>query len=303
MARRVLAVGLGNMGYPLSGRVAGRFDTAVHDLRTDTVHKHNLEYGSTAVQKSLRDTAAASDVILTCLPNTHLTLKVVEEIGEVLRPGMLWIDATSGKAEDARALATRLWEERQVEYADCAVSGGPAGARRGQLSIMMGGNEGAAEKAREVVQSFGAAGKIFHCGPPGSGHAVKAVNNALLAVSLLAAGEGIGVLTRMGIDPKVAAAAISESSGRSWATMQRFPDHVLTGEPYGFALGLHRKDVENALLLFEGGNADGIAPMLSQTAELMREAERVKGSDACHCDVAHHSAERIGGSLSSPSTA
>lgn len=288
------------MGYPLSGRVATRFDTAVYDLRTETVQKHNKEYGSRAVRKSLRDTAAESDVILTCLPNTNLTLKVLEDIGDALRPGMLWIDATSGKAEDARSLAERLWQERQVEFADCAVSGGPAGARKGALAVLMGGKEEAAAKAREVVETFGSSEKIFHCGPAGSGHAVKAVNNALLAVSLLAAGEGIGALARMGIDPKVAAAAISQSSGRSWATMQRFPDHVFTGEPYGFALGLHRKDTENALLLFP---EDKVGPMLSQAAELMREAEREKGSDVCHCEVAHSAANRVGGQLSTPSTA
>eukprot|EP01065_Artemidia_motanka_P043663 TRINITY_DN608_c0_g2_i1.p1 TRINITY_DN608_c0_g2~~TRINITY_DN608_c0_g2_i1.p1 ORF type:complete len:300 (+),score=50.85 TRINITY_DN608_c0_g2_i1:76-975(+) len=290
--KRVLAFGLGNMGFPLTGCVAAKYATCVHDLRSDVVARHNAEFGTTPCEDTRRE-AATADVILTCLPNTDLTFRIVKDIAASLRPGVLWIDATSGRAADARRLAETLWSEHQVRYADCAVSGGPAGARRGKLAVMVGGAPDAVGDAMAVCSTFGASGKVFHCGPPGSGHAVKAVNNALLAVSLLAAGEGIGTLTAMGVDPETAAKAISASSGRSWATMQRMPDHILPNVPYGFALALHRKDVDNALKLV----GDAAAPMLQQAGKLMREAEAELGGSSCHCDVAQRAAVACGGSL------
>jgi 3-hydroxyisobutyrate dehydrogenase len=64
---------------------------------------------------------------------------------------------------------------------------------------------------------------------------------------MLIASEGLGAIAKSGVDVEKALEAINGSSGRSWVTMQRFPDNILTGKPYGFALGMHCKDMENAM--------------------------------------------------------
>lgn len=298
---RVLAVGLGNMGYALAGRVAAaRYPCWVHDLRPDVVARHAAEHGTEPAPEPLGAAAAEAGVVLTCVPNTDATQALVRAIAPSLRRGTLWVDATSGRAADARALAAELSARYGVGYADVAVSGGPAGARKGALAALVGGDDATARGAMEVAAAFAPPEKIFHCGPPGSGHAVKAANNALLATSLLASGEAIGALAELGIDPAVAAAAISQSSGRSWATMQRFPEHILPGKPYDFAMGLLCKDVDNAVgLLGEGREA----PLLAKVREMMRDAEREVGATACHCDAARVAARRSGADPRPASTA
>ena len=83
-----------------------------------------------------------------------------------------------------------------------------------------------------------------HIGASGAGHAVKAVNNCIMGAQIMLAGEACATLVRHGVDPAKALAAINTSSGRSWATMQRLPDHVLPRTfDYNFALELLRKDV------------------------------------------------------------
>ena len=115
---------------------------------------------------------------------------------------------------DAAALAEELWEKHSVRYLDCAVSGGPKGATNGILAALVGGDRATFEGVEPVIGTF--SDKITHLGPAGSGHLVKAVNNALLAANLLTASEGLAALARHGVELPGALQAINGSSGRSW---------------------------------------------------------------------------------------
>lgn len=81
--KTVLGVGLGNIGAPLSGRIAAKFPTTVFDLDTAAVTQHAAEWGSAPAAAGLPAAAAGSDVIFTCLPNTNATLAVVETVRTV----------------------------------------------------------------------------------------------------------------------------------------------------------------------------------------------------------------------------
>ena len=112
-------------------------------------------------------------------------------------------------------------QEYQVDYLDCAVSGGPAGARSGSLTAMIGGNEEAFHAVKAVIQTF--AKNLVYLGPVGSGHAVKAVNNTLLAANILSVAEAMITLKSFDVPLEKALSAINTSSGRSWVSQQRFP--------------------------------------------------------------------------------
>ena len=107
---RVIGVGLGNMGAPLTGRIAAKFPTAVYDLNAAAVAKHNEQLGSTGIDgvDTLHTLTATADVIVTCLPNTNLTRVTLDTLRPALREGTVWLDATSGRGEDAAALAEEL---------------------------------------------------------------------------------------------------------------------------------------------------------------------------------------------------
>lgn len=243
-AGRVLAVGLGNMGSPIARRIAAHHPTALYDLNAAAVARHAEASGAEAILDSdqLKRAVKQAGIVLTCLPNTDLTRATVEAVRPSLRAGTVWIDATSGRAQDAADLAEALWEQDGVRYLDCAVSGGPRGAEAGKLAALVGGDRATFEAVQPVIETF--ADKVTHLGPAGSGHLVKAINNALLAANLLTASEGLAAIARHGVDVPSALRAINGSSGRSWVTMQRYPENILTGEAcacyvcLAFVLGL-----------------------------------------------------------------
>jgi 3-hydroxyisobutyrate dehydrogenase len=170
-----------------------------------------------------------------------------------------------------------------VGFVDAPVSGGVVGAERGALTVMVGGDAALVDRARPVLAAFGQ--KIVHCGPVGTGDALKAVNNALLATALWATAEGLAALERAGVRADVALDVINASSGRSNASENLFPDRVLTRAfPRTFRLALLDKDV---------GIAAGVAreqrvtaPLLQLTAELFRLAHAELGPEADHVEAA-----------------
>ena len=138
-ASTVVAIGLGNMGAPLAGRIAAQHPTSAFDMAPGAADSHAAEYGSTALVsiEAVAEAVASANVVVTCLPNTNATIASVNAVRTQLQPGTVWIDATSGKSEDAAALAEELWEQHEVRYLDCAVSGGPKGATNGILAALV----------------------------------------------------------------------------------------------------------------------------------------------------------------------
>ena len=90
-----------------------------------------------------------------------------------------------------------------MAFADAPVSGGTNGAEAGTLTVMVGADAATFERARPVLEAFGR--RIEHVGPVGAGDALKAVNNALLAVNILAVGEGLAALVKAGVAPRTRA--------------------------------------------------------------------------------------------------
>jgi 3-hydroxyisobutyrate dehydrogenase len=190
------------------------------------------------------------------------------------------VDATSGDPEESRRLAERL-REKGVVYLDAPVSGGTAGAEKGTLTVMLGGPEEAVERVRPYLAY---AKKVVHVGPVGAGHAVKAINNALLAVNLWAAGEGLVALVAQGVSAERALEVINASSGRSNATENLIPERVLTRAfPKTFALGLLVKDLGIAMRVLEGEKAP--SPLLRLVREVYEMAKRELGPEADHVEA------------------
>ncbi|WP_018111081.1 NAD(P)-dependent oxidoreductase [Thermus igniterrae] len=274
---KVAFVGLGAMGYPMAGHLARRFPTLVWNRTWEKAKRHQEEFGSLAVPL---EGVAEAQVLFTCLPTTKEVAALAEALWPHLRPGTYWVDATSGDPGESRLLAERLLE-KGVVYLDAPVSGGTLGAQRGTLTVMMGGPEEAVERVRPYLAY---AGKVVHVGPVGAGHAVKAINNALLAVNLWAAGEGLVALVRQGVSAEKALEVINASSGRSNATENLIPDRVLTRAfPKTFALGLLVKDLGIAMGVLDGEKAP--SPLLRLTREVYEMAKRELGPEADHVEA------------------
>lgn len=250
---QVAYLGLGAMGRPMATNLAAHLPTWVWN-RTDTVAEAHAASSGATVVTWLADLPPV-DVVCSCLPTDREVAEVVEAAASRLRPGTIWLDHTSGAPEGARAVADRL-AELGVRYLDAPVSGGVAGAEAGTLTVMVGGDADALAEVRDVLDRVAA--RVVHVGPVGAGMAVKAVNNALLATSLWAAGEGLAALAAGGVDPRRALEVMASSSGRSFAVEDLIPARVLDGSfPHTFALDLLAKDVRLAAGVLAGTEVDG----------------------------------------------
>jgi len=281
---KVAFLGLGDIGAPMASHLArDPFDLVVWNRTAskaeDFVREHKARVARTPAE-AVKD----AQVVITCLPSSVEVEAVLHgENGmlESLRRGAVLIDCTSGDPPTSRSIAAELGG-RGVEFIDAPVSGGTTAAKAGTLTVMWGGEESVFERVRLVMEAFGK--KIVHAGPVGSGDALKAVNNALLAVHILSAAEGLAVLVKAGVDPKVALEVINASSGRSNTSENLIPQRVLTRAfPRTFRLALLEKDIGIAAVLAE--DLDVRTPLISLTAERFHEAREMLGEKADHVEA------------------
>ncbi len=277
-------LGLGDIGALMAAHlVRDPFDVVVWNRTSSKADRFAREHKA-RVAPTPAAAVKDADVVITCLPSSVEVEAVLHgENGmlEALRKGAVLIDCTSGDPPTSRSIAAEL-RQRGVDFIDAPVSGGTTAAKAGSLTVMWGGEAAVFERVRPVVEAFGK--KIVHAGPVGSGDALKAVNNALLAVHILSTAEGLAVLVKAGVDPKVALEVINASSGRSNSSENLIPQRVLTRAfPRTFRLALLDKDIGIASVLAE--DLDARTPVISLAAKRFHEAREMLGEEADHVEA------------------
>ena len=285
---KISFIGLGAMGYPMAGHLVSDHDVVVWNRTASVAEQHAAEFG-TKVAESLEDCADA-EIIITILPTSDTVDTVVDTLIGRLKKGTLWIDATSGDPVKSRRTAGRL-AEKDVAFIDAPVTGGTNGAAAGTLTVMVGGNSADYVRAGSVLKAFGS--RIVHVGDLGAGHAVKAVNNAMLAANMWAAAECLLTLRKLGIDLKSAFEVLNSGSGRSFASETLLPPRLLEGDwPLTFRLKLHEKDVRIAEAMSHSERVS--SPLLSLTTQLYTAAAKNLGADADYVEVVKYLARMNG---------
>lgn len=289
---RTAFVGLGAIGTPMARHVASVTSLAVWNRTRSKAVQFAAETGARAAD-SPADAADGAQFFLTCLPTSaqvELVLFGADGAAARLEPGAIVIDCTSGDPATSRRIAERL-AAAGIGFIDAPVSGGVSGAEQGKLTVMVGGDGAVLERARPVLEAFAA--KIVHCGGVGTGDAVKAVNNALLAVHVWSTAEGLAMLSKLGVDPAVALDVINSSSGRSNTSISLFPERVLNRSfPRTFRLALLDKDVGIAAAIARDTGTP--ADILALTSRLFAEAHSELGEEADHVEAVKVVEERAG---------
>jgi 2-hydroxy-3-oxopropionate reductase len=187
--------------------------------------------------------ARASDVIITCLPDSpDVELVALGEDGliEGVSDGDVYVDmstiAPTVAVEVAEALA-----EKGVDCLDAPISGGDVGAQEGTLSIMVGGDAEIFDKVRPILEVLGET--VLLCGPNGAGQTVKACNQIQVALNLIGMADALVLGAKAGVDPAVVVEVLSGGFAQSRVMDVRGP-RVIEGifEP-GFRSALHYKDL------------------------------------------------------------
>jgi 2-hydroxy-3-oxopropionate reductase len=263
---RIGFIGLGIMGKPMAANLlAAGYPLTVHSRGRGPVDE--LAGLGASPATSARDVAAASDVVITMLPDSPDVEAVVlgpDGVGDGIAPGALYVDMSTIAPAVSRSIAVTL-AERDVEAVDAPVSGGETAARAGELSIMAGGSDEAVARAQPIFDVLGKA--TTHIGPPGAGQVAKAANQVVVALTIQAVAEALVLARKAGADPARVRAALLGGFAQS-RVLDVHGQRMLDGayDP-GFKLRLHRKDLAIALQL----SREQEVPLLAtaQAAQLM----------------------------------
>jgi 3-hydroxyisobutyrate dehydrogenase len=160
------------------------------------------------------------------------------------QPGALLIDMTTSDPELAKSIAQAA-RAKQIDVVDAPVSGGDIGARNATLSIMVGADSAAYERALPIFEHLGKT--IVHQGPPGSGQYTKLCNQVAIAATMLSVSESMALATAAGLDPARVLESITSGAANSWSLSQLMPRALKADYAPGFAVRHFVKDLRIAL--------------------------------------------------------
>ena len=235
-------VGLGKMGRPM----------AEHLLRAGhRVHVHNRSRGvvdELAAQGAVpadnpREVAERAEIVMTCLTNTPSVEEVYfgpTGLFEAARAGQIFVDHSTVGLDTTRQCAEGA-RARGADFLDAPVSGGPAGAQGGTLTIMVGGDPATFERALPVFQAFGK--NIRLCGPTAAGSAIKLVNQLLVAINTAGVAEALVFGLKAGADPQTILEVVGTGFGGSRMLERNVPLVLDRNFKAGTAVSLILKDL------------------------------------------------------------
>ena len=284
-------IGLGNMGRPLAERLLKKYQLYVYDLEEENL---NFFISRGAIKcLSPSEVASNTDRMFLCLPTSSIVEKVIngdKGILKTAKQNSFIIDMTTGEPDITRELSKTLLL-RDINFIDAPVSGGPKGARLGNIAIMIGGTEKQFSVIKPIMDDISS--NIFYAGEIGSGHAIKAGNNLLNLICRMATFEVISMLVKDGVDPEKAVNIIQKSSGRNYATEITLPDNILSGKMFqGFSTGLMKKDSGVALQIADSNKIE--MPLGKLAQNLLNKTIEEFGLDADMSKVAISYEEKTG---------
>lgn len=283
MSNDIGFVGLGRMG----ARMCGRLLDAGHAL---TVYDVSEEAVAALVARGAKragspaEVADAADLVLASLPSPAVVQEASLGASGVVHGGRIktFIDLSTTGPRMATIVAEGLGA-KGIAALDAPVSGGINGAAKGTLAVMVSGSKDAYEKIEPILTIFG---KLFFMGEkPGLGQTMKLANNLMAACSMVITSEGVAMGIKAGLDPQAMIDVLNVSSGKSSATLDKWPKAVLPRSfDFGFATALSFKDVR---LCLDEAEAMGV-PMVvgSAVRQMLSITLNTYGSDSDVTDTA-----------------
>jgi 2-hydroxy-3-oxopropionate reductase len=234
-------IGLGIMGTPMSGHLlkAG-YTLVVYDLVEERVQE--LVASGAAAARSCQDVAERSELIISMVPDSPDVEEAYLGAQGVLagvRPGMLLLDMSTISPVTAVEVATAA-KQKGCQMLDAPVSGGDVGAKKATLSIMVGGEREAFERAKPILELLGTP---TYCGPSGAGQTVKACNQIQVALNFIGMAEALVLGAKAGVDPAIVVKVLSAGYAQTRVMDVRGPRIIKGDFEPGFRSCFHYKDL------------------------------------------------------------
>ncbi|MEI2417663.1 NAD(P)-dependent oxidoreductase [Orrella sp. JC864] len=276
-------IGLGNMGAPMAGRLLDA-GLAVHVTDRDPAAVRRLAERGASGHGDIASVAGAADVVFLSLPDGAAVEQVLSQQQGLAAAGRArCVVDLSTIGPDAARRAHAVLAPQGIEYVDAPVSGGPTGAQRGTLAIMVACPRPRYDRLHGVLSHFGTP---FHLGSDaGQAQVMKLANNLLSATAVAITAEAMALGVKAGLDPSTMIEVINAGSGRNSATVDKFPKQVLTGQfNVGFAARLAHKDVR---LCLQEAERRGIPMMVGAAVkEMLVMTNALCGPQADYAEVA-----------------
>src|SRR5438067_720639 len=263
-------IGLGKMGRPMTQRLLAAGHT-VHVFNRSRGAVDALVADGAQAADSAAEVASRADVIMSALPTPDSVESVYSEMAAVARGGQIYVDHSTVSPGLNRWCAEQL-KSRGADFLDAPVSGGPAGAQGGTLTVMVGGEQVGFDKALPVLQAFGK--NIRLCGPVGAGQVVKLINQLLVGIHTSAIAEAAVFGARFGADPQIVLDLVGTSFGGSTMMTRNLPRFMSRDFSPATPVGLILKDLG---LIHDEARHGGIPLLRGSLAEQRFSEARARG--------------------------
>ncbi len=240
---RIAFIGLGIMGGPMAGHLlrAGH-DVCVFNRTSSRADAWVAEYGGSAAATP-RAAAAGADIVCACVGADHDVRDVTigsDGAFHGMKPDAVFVDHTTASAVVARELHAEA-KARGLHFIDAPVSGGQAGAQKGQLSVMCGGDEEPYARVEPVLKAYGK--MVARIGDSGAGQLCKMCNQLCIAGVVQGLSEALHFAQHAELDVPSVISVISKGAAQSWQMENRWQTMVEGTFDFGFAVDWMRKDL------------------------------------------------------------
>ena len=237
-------LGLGVMGYPMAGHLAGAgHPVCVYNRTTAKAQKWVAQHGG-AFARTPAAAVAGADFVFACVGNDDDLRSVTsgpDGAFAAMKKGAVFVDHTTASADVARELAARA-AAGGFSFLDAPVSGGEAGAENGILTVMVGGEQASFARAKPLIDNYARAATLM--GDSGAGQLTKMVNQICIAGLVQGLSEGVAFAVNAGLDARQVFEVISKGAAQSWQMVNRFETMLDNQFEFGFAVDWMRKDLK-----------------------------------------------------------
>ncbi len=273
---RVAFIGLGAMGYPMAGHLANKgHDVTVFNRTLATAQRWAQEYSGRVAQTPAQ-AAQDAEFVLCCVGNDDdLRAVTVGEQGafSTIAADSVFIDHTTASAQVARELGAAA-QERGFAFLDAPVSGGQLGAQNGVLTIMVGGDAGAYQRAEPILECYARMQRLM--GDVGCGQLTKMVNQICIGGLLQGLSEALHFAQSAGLDAEAAMEVISKGAAQSWQLENRYKTMLADEFDFGFAVQWMRKDFS---IVFDEARRNGARlPVTALVDQFYADVEAMGGA-------------------------
>ena len=274
---KVAWIGLGVMGYPMAGHIAkkGGHDLTVYNRTAAKAQQWVAANGKGRAAATPAEAAKDADFVFCCVGNDNDLREVTlgaDGAFQAVKKGAVFVDNTTASANIARELHAAA-KAKGFDFLDAPVSGGQAGAENGALTVMIGGDAAAFERAKPVIEHYARMMNLI--GAPGAGQLAKMVNQICIAGVVQGLAEGLHLAQKSGLDIPKVMETISKGAAQSWQMENRWQTMANGKFDFGFAVDWMRKDL--GICLDEARGAGASLPLTALVDQFYSEVQRMGG--------------------------